>query len=222
MREVDGVHAPQEEIERLQSRVKWLEDRLWCQDCEVPMGASMFSDRDIIRLIRNGRIKITPTPNISNLDGDLGTCKLDFHLGREALIPDSTKITHLDLSEPVPEEYFIKFDIQKRGKIVIAPGALVIASTLERLALADDLYARMEGKSSVARKGGAVQLAALFDAGWDGYPMMELHNITSTPLIARFGNSICAFSFGHLSSLALKGYTKRGGVHYKVQEKVQV
>ena len=178
----------EQDVFRLQSELDGLYKKLWCQECDVPYGVAMFSDRDLLKLVEKGRIRFDPMPNLTvgNRDSDLGTCKIDLHLGKEALIADSTRVPYLDLSESIPEEYFTRIDIQKRGKLVVPPGSVIIATTLEKLTLADDLFSRMEGKSGVARKGGAVQLAAVFDAGWDGYPAMELHNITNTPLIVHF------------------------------------
>lgn len=213
------TRIPLAPFKRVGIEMQELLNRLWCSDCDVPYGAGMFSDVDIIKLVERGRIKFDPMPDLSfsSKDSDLGTCKVDLHLGREALVADPTKVKYLDLAEPIPEEYFTKFNIQNRSELIIKPGQVIIASTLEKVTLADDIYGRMEGKSGVARKGGAVQLAAVFDAGWDGYPMMELHNITDTTLVAHFGNPICAMSFGHLSSKTLMPYNLRNAT-YSVQD----
>lgn len=207
-------------ISELEERLNLIEERLWCSNCQVPRGGE-FSDRDIKRLIEEGRIKISPLPNLDD-PSILGTCKVDFHLGAEALILKSHRVSSVDFTKPIPVEYFDKVDLQKEGEIHIPANTLVIATTLEALALPDDIIARMEGKSSIARRGGAVHQAPLFDAGWDGKPMMELHNIGGVTATAHYGQPICAFSFAHLSSPTLKAYAARDGVKYSIQQGAKV
>jgi len=203
----------------LEERLRCIEEKLWCPECNVPRGA-LLSDRDIRRLIEEGRIEISPEPDLND-PSILGTCKVDFHLGAEAMVLNPHKIAAVDFSKPIPEEYFDKINLKKEGEINIPPNSLVIATTLERLKLPGDMTGRMEGKSSVARRGGSVQAAPLFDAGWDGRPMMELHNIGGITGIAHYRQAICAFSFTHLSSDTFQLYSQRDGTRYGVQEGVK-
>lgn len=206
---------------QLEQRIKELEERLWCLHCELPFGATL-SDRDLKRLVENGRIGIDPCPDIDlGPTSALGTCKVDLRLGDEALVIDATMLTSIELAGPIPEEYFRRIDVKRLGQVLIHPGDVVIATTLEKVVLPDDIVGRIEGKSSIARRGVSVQAAPLFDAGWSGYPVLELHNIGKLAAVARWGGAICAMSFSHLSSPTLQPYATRDGVRYGVQRKAQ-
>lgn len=209
-------------IAKLEKELQIFKSKVWCPHCEVPYGA-MLSDRDIVRLIKKNRIKLKPLPNIKLGSGsDLDTCKIDLHLGEEALLFDAVQVSHIDAREKLSDDYFRKLDIKKFGKITIHPGEVIVAVTLEWMTLPDDISSRMEGKSSLARKGLSVQAAPLFDAGWDGRPILELNNVGKLPIIVHFGNPICAMSFTHLSSPTLKSFSSRVGARYKKQTKVQI
>lgn len=216
---------PEEQIAELSARTSFLEERLrsieerlWCPDCQLPRGA-MLSDRDIQRLVRQGRIKLDPLPNIElSKDSDLGACKIDLHLGDNAKFHNTLRVSHVDFDgQKVGEKDIVVFDIAKEGKIVIAPGEVIVADTLEWVTLPDDIAGRLEGKSSLARQGLAVQLAPVFDPGWNGVPALELHNIGRVAVTLYHKMRICAMSFTHLSSPTLKGYAQREGVRYGVQ-----
>lgn len=210
------------QVAELEARLEKIEKKLWCGACQVPYGATL-SDRDIKRLVQGGRIRISPQPNLEAGNGsDLGTCKVDLHLGSQALVIDATRMTHIDLSGPVPQEYFRRINVKKDGRLQIHPGDVVVATTRQKVRLPDDIIGRVEGKSSIARRGVSVQAAPLFDAGWDGYPVLELHNIGKLAAVVGYGSPICAMSFSHLSSATLRPYATRDGVRYSVQRKVQI
>ncbi|MDO8503497.1 MAG: dCTP deaminase [bacterium] len=209
-------------IAKLEKELRDLKSKVWCSKCEVPFGA-MLSDRDILRLIKEGKIKIKPMPNVEfGNDSDLDTCKVDLHLGEEALLFDAVQVSHIDAREELSEKYFRKINIKKLGKLMIHPGEVIVAVTLEWLTLPDDISGRMEGKSSLARKGLSVQAAPLFDAGWDGRPILELNNVGKLPIIVHFGSPICAMSFTHLSSPTLKSYDSRANSRYKKQRGARI
>lgn len=214
--------SPEKRITDLEERLRKLEEivnHTYCFDCEVPYGA-MLSDTDILRLIKGGRIGIDPLPNLSVEEkSDLGTCKVDFHLGGSASVYDTTKTGLLGANGRVPGEYLREINLEAEKRIILNPGEVIIATTLERLLLANDIAGRMEGKSSIARKGVHVHAAALFDPGWDGFPMMELQNVGRIAVELQYGMPICAMSFEHLSSKTLRSYKEIGT--YKIQLKAQ-
>lgn len=190
-------------------------EKLWCKNCQLPQGGQL-SDCDIKRLVNSGRIKITPRPDLGN-HSVLGTCKLDLRLGAEAMVLDATRVSSLDLTKPIPNEFFRNVNIKKNGEVIIHPNKVIITTTLEWVRLPECISGRLEGKSSIARKGGSVQAAPIFDAGWNGRPMLELHNVGETPIVAHYGQPICAMSFEHMTSATLKPYAARAGVRYSQQ-----
>lgn len=66
---------------------------------------------------------------------------------------------------------------------ILHPGEFVLASTLERVAVSDDLVGRLEGKSSLGRLGLLIHTTAGFvDSGFDGYLTLELSNVANLPI----------------------------------------
>jgi len=58
-------------------------------------------------------------------------------------------------------------DVGPTDPLILHPGEFVLGSTVERVALPDDLVARLEGKSSLGRLGLLIHSTAGFvDAGW--------------------------------------------------------
>jgi len=77
----------------------------------------------------------------------------------------------------------------------------VLGSTLERVALPDDLVSRLEGKSSLGRLGLLIHSTAGYvDPGWDGNLTLELSNVANLPIALYQGMKIGQISFQRLSS----------------------
>ena len=85
----------------------------------------------------------------------------------------------------------------KEGEpFVLHPGEFVLGSTLERVAVANDLVGRLEGKSSLGRLGLLIHSTAGFvDAGWDGHLTLELSNVANLPITIYAGMKIGQLSF---------------------------
>src|SRR5436189_341237 len=78
------------------------------------------------------------------------------------------KLAQEDLTELV--------EVEAEGRFILHPGEFVLGSTLERVALPDDLVARLEGKSSLGRLG------LLIHSSLPGSePVMVLHEGQLTP-----------------------------------------
>ena len=67
--------------------------------------------------------------------------------------------------------------IAEGDTFILHPGEFVLGSTAERVALPDDLVARLEGKSSLGRLGLLIHsTAGYIDPGFDGTITLELSN----------------------------------------------
>ena len=113
----------------------------------------------------------------------------------------------------------VKQDLERRspsssrsptdGVFMLHPGEFVLGSTLERVALPDDLVARIEGKSSLGRLGLLIHSTAGFiDAGFDGHVTLELANVASLPITIYPGMKIGQISFMEMSTPAERPYGK--------------
>ena len=112
-----------------------------------------------------------------------------------------------------------RVDVSDGDAFTIQPGELVLAATEEELVLANDVMARLEGRSSLARLGIIVHsTAGLFDPGWIGTPTLELGNLGRMPVKLYPGMRICAFTFAQLSSPARVPYQLKPANKYAGQE----
>jgi dCTP deaminase len=178
----------------------------------------ILSDRDIKKAIEQGRIKVDPAPDYST---SLGSCSLDLRLGSEVRVFRPAKTTHIDVRHMADAEKMMEELVIPEGEpLVLHPGDLVLATTLEWLEIANDLIGRIEGRSSLGRLGVIVHgTASIFDAGWKGKPVMELGNLGEVPVILWPGMRICAFTFEELSSPAEVPYTNKKAGKYVNQSK---
>jgi dCTP deaminase len=172
----------------------------------------VLSDSTIARLIGEGRIEIDPY-DASLLQPSSVDVRVDryfrvFHNARYPYI--DVKHEQEDLTELVEigEEPFI-----------LHPGEFVLGSTLERVRLADDLVARLEGKSSLGRLGLLIHSTAGFiDPGWDGHVTLELSNVANLPITIYHGMKIGQISFMQMSEPASAPYgASRLGSKYQGQ-----
>jgi dCTP deaminase len=86
---------------------------------------------------------------------------------------------------------------------VLHPGEFALGSTLERIAIPDDLVGRIEGKSSLGRLGLLIHTTAGFvDAGWDGHLTLELSNVANLPITLYPGMKIGQISFIQMTTAA--------------------
>src|ERR1700690_4078386 len=97
----------------------------------------ILSDRDIKKAIASGRIKVDPAPDYATA---LGSCSLDLRLGSEVRIFRQSKVTHVDVRHMQEAEKIMQEIIIPEGEpLVLHPGDLVLATTIEWLEIADDL-----------------------------------------------------------------------------------
>ena len=90
---------------------------------------------------------------------------------------------------------------------ILHPGEFALGSTLERVAVSDDLVGRIEGKSSLGRLGLLIHTTAGFvDPGWDGYLTLELSNVANLPITLYPSMKICQISFMEMTTPAEHPY----------------
>ena len=98
-------------------------------------------------------------------------------------------------------------DASDSDPFILHPGEFVLGSTLERIALPDDLVARLEGKSSLGRLGLLIHSTAGFvDAGWDGQITLELSNVANLPITLYPGMKVGQVSFMQMTTPADNPY----------------
>ena len=150
----------------------------------------ILSDRSLREAIDGGRIVVDPyDPGLvqpSSIDVRLDRLFRVFRNHTAGVIDvkqDQTGLTEL-------------VEIAEDGVFMLHPGEFVLGSTLERVAVPDDLVGRVEGKSSLGRLGLLIHSTAGFvDAGFDGHITLELANVASLPITLYPGMKIGQISF---------------------------
>jgi len=161
----------------------------------------ILSDVSINKALAEGRIVIEPL-----MEGGVQPSSVDLRVDRYFRVfrNDTTpfidpKLAQEDLTELV--------EVGSEGRFVLHPGEFVLGSTLERVALPDDLVARLEGKSSLGRLGLLIHSTAGFvDAGWDGHLTLELSNVANLPIAIYPEMKIGQISFLQMTSAAEHPY----------------
>ncbi len=176
----------------------------------------VLSDRDIIKALEEGRIRIDPAPD---LEKQLGSVSVDFRLGRTFMVFEHSRFSYIDPRHPQSiGDAMRTIEVEDDESFIMQPGDFALASTMESLELPDDLLGRLEGRSSIARLGITVHsTAAVFEPGWVGTATMELSNLGRMPVALYPGMRICAFSFETVSSPVRTPYREKIGNKYAGQ-----
>ncbi len=169
----------------------------------------ILSDRDIRQALAEGKIAITPK---SGLERRIGPDGVDLRLGHTFLVFERNKQAYIDPRRAETAKGTTRPIVVKTGEpFIIHPHELVLATTLERLTLSDDLLGRLEGRSSLGRLGIIVHsTASIFHPGWDGTATMELGNLGVMPVALYPRMRICAFTFERMSSPVERPYGSDG------------
>jgi dCTP deaminase len=173
----------------------------------------VLSDRTIARAIAEGRIGIDPYD-----ERLLQPSSVDVRVDRYFRVFHNARYPFIDVKEP-QEELTEEVEIDESRPFILHPGEFVLGSTLERIMLADDLVARLEGKSSLGRLGLLIHSTAGFiDPGWDGHVTLELSNVANLPITIYYGMKIGQISFMQMTEPASAPYGSSGlGSKYKGQ-----
>jgi len=165
----------------------------------------ILSDRDLRQALKDGKIKIAP---VDGLDRRIGPDGIDFRLGHTFLVFERNKQAYIDTRRQETARGMTRqIDIKPGEPFIIHPNELVLATTLERLTLCDELLGRLEGRSSLGRLGIIVHsTASIFHPGWDGTATMELGNLGVMPVALYPRMRICTFTFERMSSPVERPY----------------
>jgi dCTP deaminase len=180
----------------------------------VACGSVILSDRSLSEQIEAGRIVIDPLDEAliqpSSIDVRISNLFRVFRNHTAGVIDvklDMAELTQL-VEVPIDGDPFM-----------LHPGEFVLGSTLERIAVPDDLVGRVEGKSSLGRLGLLIHSTAGFvDAGFDGHITLELANVASLPITLYPGMRIGQVSFMQMTTPAQHPYGSGGrGAKYQGQ-----
>ena len=172
----------------------------------------MLSDVQIREALIRKQIVIDPYP----ADIDIQPASVDVHLGRKfgRLINERPIYRLTDVSDI---EYF------ERDNITLKPGRFILGQLAESVTINDSHIARIEGKSSIGRRGIAIHVTAGFvDPGWSGVLTLEIFNTSQVTYILTEGDPIAQLAFDKLSIASARPYGHPElNSHYQYSEEVK-
>jgi dCTP deaminase len=174
---------------------------------------SVLSDRTIKEQLASGRIIIDP------LDRDaIQPASVDLRLDDTFRVFNVTTRPYVDVRELV-DDLTALVTLTGDEPFILQPGAFCLATTLETIALPDDIVARVDGRSSLGRLGLLVHATAGYvDPGWTGKLTLELSNQSQMPIALYSCMRIAQISFLLLSSPVDRPYGSPGlGSKYQGQ-----
>ena len=173
----------------------------------------VLSDRTIRRLVAERRIAIDPYD-----EALVQPSSVDVRVDRYFRVFRNSRYPFIDVKQ-AQEDLTELVEMDGEQPFILHPGEFVLGSTLERIALPDDLVARLEGKSSLGRLGLLIHSTAGFiDPGWDGHVTLELSNVANLPITIYHGMKIGQLSFVRMTEASEHPYGSSGlGSKYQGQ-----
>lgn len=137
-------------------------------------------------------------------------------------------IRRLNIVEPMRERYvdsngnsaglsIAGYDITADDNVDLMSGGFILSSTVEKFIMPNNVVGVVHDKSSLARKGLAVQNTIL-EPGWRGYLTLELSNHSAYWIRLVAGSAIAQVIFHLLDEPAEKSYDGK----YQNQERMPV
>lgn len=173
----------------------------------------IFSDHTIKEAVATGRIVVDPYDPAM-----VQPSSIDLRCDAAFRVFENHRYAIIDPKEP-QEGLTVQVDATADEPFILHPGEFVLGSTLEFIGLADDIVARLEGKSSLGRIGLLIHSTAGFiDPGFHGQVTLELSNVAGLPIVIYPGMKIGQVSFYQLSTPAERPYGSPGmGSKYQGQ-----
>lgn len=173
----------------------------------------IFSDRSIKEAVAAGRIVIDPYR-----EDMVQPSSIDLRCADEFRVFENHRYPVIDPKSDQPQ-LTQSVTASADEPFILHPGEFVLGSTLEIVGLADDIVARLEGKSSLGRLGLLIHSTAGFiDPGFKGQVTLELSNVANLPIAIYPGMKIGQVSFYQLSTPAENPYGSAGaGSKYQGQ-----
>ena len=108
------------------------------------------------------------------------------------------------------EDLTAEATIPADAPFILQPGEFVLGALEEFVEVADNIVARIEGKSSLGRLGLIVETAGYVDPGWEGRLTLELLNVNRLPITLYRGMEIAQVVFSELTTSAERPYGTPG------------
>ncbi|MEM0473425.1 MAG: dCTP deaminase [Candidatus Aenigmatarchaeota archaeon] len=167
----------------------------------------ILSDRDIIKALNEKKIKIDPL----DIKEQVKSVCVDLKLGNEFKLFRINHKSHIDPSSDNIVDITESVYIEDGKHFIVHPNEFVLGVTKETIELSNDIAARIDGRSSLARMGIIVHsTAGRVDPGFTGKLTLEISNIGRLPVYIYPGMRFCSLVFEQISSQVEKDYKSIG------------
>ncbi|HMO78710.1 MAG TPA: dCTP deaminase [Candidatus Paceibacterota bacterium] len=178
---------------------------------------SVLTQKQILERIKKGDLIFKPPIDEFQLQAHA----VDLRLGYTFMIPkqwiltangrESLRVDHLN--DVNTSNLHDIIELEKGQYFELLPGEHVLASTLESIKWPADLMSVLYPKSSTNRRGLAVDLTGIIDAGYEGQLIIPIKNNTTGHSIRLYpGERFCQITFQELCEPSEK---PRGTYHQK-------
>lgn len=167
---------------------------------------SVLTKSEILARVQKGEITFTPPLDTFQTRAH----SIDLRLGYTFLMPKQSRVTKAGreairvidpLKDGYTQEYFDVLELEEGQYFELLPGEHVSVSSLESIKIPHDIMAVLYPRSSVSRRGLAVDLTGIVDAGYEGQLMIPVRNNTTSQVIRVYpGERFCQLIFENLSS----------------------
>lgn len=162
---------------------------------------TILNDGKIRQYINDKKIIITPTP-----DGiQFQPASVDLRLDDNYLTFNTTTTPVIDTRR---EQYYTEYHtFTDNNPLVLQPKQFILAQTLERVNLPDDVLGRVEGRSSLGRIGVVIHITAGFiDPAFEGNITLEIVNLGNIPVVLYPKQRVCQIVFEELDGKCERPY----------------
>ena len=155
-------------------------------------------------LLDSGELTVSPIL----FKDQVGDISIDLRLGNVALVVRAGGISHLDPREYLRSESaggpeserdrrqkFQRFDLPFGEPLVLHPGTLTLAPSLEWVKLPKTLKGVVTARSSWAREGLNIATATFVDPDYTGIITLELSNMGNVPIALYPGMRVAQIAF---------------------------
>ena len=155
----------------------------------------ILSDRTVLKMIGEGKLKISPLT-----EEQIQPASVDVRLG------DTFSVVEDSPTGIITLEHEIRYKTIKTDTYLLLPGQFVLATTMEYVALPDNLTAFVEGRSSLGRMGLFIQNAGWVDPDFQGEITLELFNANRCAIELEAGRRVGQLVFAKMDQAAENPY----------------
>ena len=155
----------------------------------------ILSDKTIRRMLSEGSLRMSPLE-----EGQIQPASVDIRLGRSFTVVEDSSTGIITM------ENEIRYKTMETDTYLLLPNQFVLATTMEYVALPDDLTAFVEGRSSLGRMGLFIQNAGWVDPGFEGEITLELYNANRFAIELKAGRRVGQLVFAKMDDVAQNPY----------------